>query len=53
MYKPIKATPTLTGKEAIKFLNKIHTEEYIPSYPVSTPKLTNMIKLIEQFKDNK
>jgi hypothetical protein len=53
MSRLIKATPDLKGKEAIKFLNKIHKEEYIPSYPIPTPKLVNAVKLISELRKNK
>ena len=46
MAKPIRATPTLRGKEADEFLRKMHERENAPI----TEKTIELAKRLEKFK---
>ncbi len=48
MAQPIGPTPVLTGREAARFLTKIHTEEGNLVGPTPTPKLAKVQKLIRE-----
>ena len=46
MSLPIAPTPTLTGKNAERFLQRVKEQEHIPAYLVPTPKLDLTLKEI-------
>jgi|ERR1035437_654779 hypothetical protein len=52
MAKPIAATPVLTGKEAIRFVAKMHENAKKPVGPIPTPKLGEAEELIKQSQLN-
>ena len=45
MALPIKPTPVLSKKEAVKFLKKVEENLRKPSYRIATPKLSQAKKL--------
>ena len=44
MSLPITPTPTLTGQDALDFIDKVKEQEDIPAYLIPTPKLDLAVK---------
>jgi len=53
MTRPILATPTLRGREAIKFIERMHKNSNKPVGLIPTPKLDKARELIKQYRETK
>lgn len=53
MALPIRATPILRGKEAAKFLTKVHNNSNKPLPLTPTPKLKKAEELVDRYAKDK
>jgi hypothetical protein len=49
MALPIGSTPVLSGKEATKFMARVHKDSTVPARPTPTPKLARARELIKAY----